>query len=223
MRHILQHRLPALVWLASGPNSVSSTACKTGAREHCQSSLVERPAICPSSSPHHPLIRRLLSRKRLVHLRTGRVVPLVVPDPVQLRETRRADEEVDGGEGVVDRGDDHRVPDLSVSGEIHAIHIGKRWDQYREDRRTQMKPVAASAMFWLVESFSAGRPRSFSPAATSPHLASGAQKKMVLRVSTQLQVDRRARPGVQRCKRSWPRPREQKDRAKLTWARRGGS
>lgn len=47
-------------------------------------------------------------------------------------------------------------------------------------RRTQMKPVAARATFWLTESFSAGRARSFRPAATRPHLAIGAQKKMVL-------------------------------------------
>lgn len=46
--------------------------------------------------------------------------------------------------------------------------------------RTQMKPVAARATFWLTESFSAGRARSFRPAATRPHLAIGAQKKMVL-------------------------------------------
>jgi hypothetical protein len=46
---------------------------------------------------------------------------------------------------------------------------------------TQMKPVAARATFWLTESLSAGRDRSLTPAATRPHFAIGAQKKMVLR------------------------------------------
>lgn len=45
---------------------------------------------------------------------------------------------------------------------------------------TQMKPVAASATFWFTLSFSAGRDRSFTPAATRAHFAMGAQKKMVL-------------------------------------------
>jgi len=43
-----------------------------------------------------------------------------------------------------------------------------------------MNPVAAKATFWETLNFSAGREKSLSPAATSPHLASGAQKKIVL-------------------------------------------
>jgi hypothetical protein len=46
-----------------------------------------------------------------------------------------------------------------------------------------MNPVAAKATFWETLNFSAGREKSLSPAATSPHLASGAQKKIVLGVS----------------------------------------
>jgi hypothetical protein len=46
-----------------------------------------------------------------------------------------------------------------------------------------MKPVAAKATFWETLNFSAGREKSLSPAATKPHLASGAQKKIVLNVS----------------------------------------
>lgn len=48
--------------------------------------------------------------------------------------------------------------------------------------RTQMNPVAASAAFCVNESLSAGRARSLMPAMTRAHLASGAQKKMVLKV-----------------------------------------
>jgi nucleoside permease NupC len=46
-----------------------------------------------------------------------------------------------------------------------------------------MKPVAAKATFCDTLNFSAGREKSLRPAATSPHLASGAQKKIVLVVS----------------------------------------
>lgn len=45
---------------------------------------------------------------------------------------------------------------------------------------TQMKPVAVKAKFWFKDNFSAGRERSLTPAATSAHLAKGAQKKIVL-------------------------------------------
>ena len=43
-----------------------------------------------------------------------------------------------------------------------------------------MKPVAAKATFCDTLNFSAGREKSLRPAATKPHLASGAQKKIVL-------------------------------------------
>jgi hypothetical protein len=46
-----------------------------------------------------------------------------------------------------------------------------------------MKPVAAKATFCDTLNFSAGREKSFRPAATKPHLASGAQKKIVLVLS----------------------------------------
>jgi hypothetical protein len=40
----------------------------------------------------------------------------VLPNTVELSETGRADEEVDGREGVVDRGDDERVSDPDEAG-----------------------------------------------------------------------------------------------------------
>lgn len=43
----------------------------------------------------------------------------------------------------------------------------------------QMVPVAARAVDWEADSFSAGRARSPRPAITSPHLKDGAQKKTV--------------------------------------------
>jgi hypothetical protein len=49
-----------------------------------------------------------------------------------------------------------------------------------EQALTQMNPVAASAMFWLTDNLSAGLERSLRPAATNPHFATGAQKKIVL-------------------------------------------
>lgn len=42
-----------------------------------------------------------------------------------------------------------------------------------------MQPVAASAVDWLRLNFSAGLPKSASPANTRPHLKVGAQKKIV--------------------------------------------
>ena len=51
-----------------------------------------------------------------------------------------------------------------------------------------MNPVAAKATFWETLNFSAGREKSLSPAATSAHLASGAQKKIVLGISLPLSM-----------------------------------
>lgn len=44
---------------------------------------------------------------------------------------------------------------------------------------TQIKPVHASATFWDMLSLSAGRLKSFTPAATRHHFINGAQKKTV--------------------------------------------
>jgi hypothetical protein len=66
-----------------------------------------------------------------------------------------------------------------------------------------MNPVAAKATFWETLNFSAGREKSLSPAATSPHLASGAQKKIVLVLATPDRL-----------------PVEEQER---TWAQLGGS
>lgn len=73
-----------------------------------------------------------------------------------------------------------------------------------------MNPVAASATFCDTESFSAGRDRSLSPAATKAHLASGAQKKIVLGEGN---------VSSGQCTR-----KEEKQRGgKRTWVQRGGS
>src|SRR5690606_945387 len=47
--------------------------------------------------------------------------------------------------------------------------------------RVQMRPVQVRAMFWVTESFSAGRAKSEMPAITSAHFMTGAQKCTVLR------------------------------------------
>jgi len=49
-----------------------------------------------------------------------------------------------------------------------------------KEYRTQMNPVRVRAVFCDTLSFSAGRFRSFNPAATRHHFIMGAQKKMVL-------------------------------------------
>jgi len=46
--------------------------------------------------------------------------------------------------------------------------------------RTHINPVPARARFWDTLSFSAGRLRSFIPAATKHHFIKGAQKNTVL-------------------------------------------
>lgn len=99
------------------------------------------------------------------------VLPAPVPDTVQLRQARRADEEVDRGERVVDWRDDQRVADLWVGWLVASRHVGVRRSWSRgmplAPRVTGDRPKMCGRCSGVV--YEHGRqPRQATPSGSSP-------------------------------------------------------